>query len=218
MKSPVKQYTNELYKKFGYYATWMPGTPMELGTVGIMDSKVFVKKSHLRNFGIAFDIEEDPSKDDLDYTSDSGVTFTPKVSGTVPAAGSVLTQADAGFTVEFSREKALLFKVKGAQYVSIRDQEKLGREIGKLKEEGKWKKEYVVIVELARADSATILISGSANSKIELKANANIGATKLDIADASLQLGIAIARSMSTKIIAEQGLTPLFRIRRTRGK
>jgi hypothetical protein len=217
MKSPVKQYTNELYRKFNYYATWMPGTPMELGTVGIMDGKEFVKKSHLRNFGIAFETEEDPSKDDLDYTSDSGVTFAPKASGTIPSAGSVLTQADAGFTVDFSREKAILFKVKGARYVSISDQEKLGRDIARLKKEGKWKKEYVVIVELVMADSATILISGSANSKIELKANANIGATKLDIADASLQLGIAVAKSMSTKIIAEQGLTPLFRIRRTRG-
>lgn len=217
MKSPVKQYTNELYKKFGYYATWMPGTPMELGTIGIMDGKVFVKRTHLRNLSIAFDTDEDPSRDDLDYTSETGVTFTPKVSGTIPSAGSVLTQADAGFTVEFSREKALLFKVKGAQYVSIRDQEKLGREIARLKEEGKWKKEWVVIVELVKADSATILISGSANSKIELKANANIGATKLDIADASLELGIAISKSMSTNIIAEQGLTPLFRVRRTRG-
>jgi len=69
---------------------------------------------------------------------------------------------------------------------------------------------------LVRAESATILISGSTSSRIELKATANIGADKLDIADASLSLNIAFEKNIGTKIVAEKGLTPLFKVRRGR--
>jgi len=51
---------------------------------------------------------------------------------------------------------------------------------------------------------------------VELKANANVGAKKLDIADVSLELGIAFEKNIETKIVAEQELTPLFKVRRGR--
>jgi hypothetical protein len=51
---------------------------------------------------------------------------------------------------------------------------------------------------------------------VELKATANVGAAKLDIADASLSLNVAFEKNIGTKIVAEKGLTPLFKVRRGR--
>jgi hypothetical protein len=212
----VKKYTNELYRHLHYYATWLPGTPLELGTIGTMKNKEFTKKSHLRNVGIDFEIVEDTTKSDLNHTSQGAVTISPKLSGKIPQVGSALGQGDAGFTVKFSKQNAILFKAKGTVTSSIEDQFKLGRQIRKKCEQGEWDKSYVVITELVKADSATILISSSSKGKVELKARGNITATKLDIADMQLQLYIAFERDLSTKILAEQHLTPLFKVRRSR--
>lgn len=66
------------------------------------------------------------------------------------------------------------------------------------------------------ADSATILISNESNSKIELKANANVDAAKFDIADASFEFGAVVSKGMETQIEAQKGLTPLFKVMGTR--
>jgi hypothetical protein len=216
--STVGQYTKELYKQFHYYATWLPGTPVELGSIGVMKNKEFTKLSHLRNEGIEFGIDADTTKTDMDYASEKAITVKPKISGNMPVAGSVLSQVDAGFTVEFSRENSVLFKAKGSVSHSISNQIKLGQEIRKRIKEGRWEKNWVVISELVVADSTTILVSSSSKGKIELKAKANIGAAKLDIADAGLQLEVAFSRDLHTQMIAEQGATLLFKVRRSRGK
>ena len=216
MKATVKRYTDELYRQFHYYATWLPTSPVELGSIGTFDDREFTRISHLHDQGIEYETYDTPNKGDLDYSSQGAVTVSPKLSGKIPAAGSVLSQVDAGFTVDFSRKNAIMFRAKGTVCTSIKDQVKLGRDIKKKYEEGKWDKKWVVITELVRADSATILISSAVNSKVELKANANIGTRKLDIADANLDLGIAFEKNIETKVVAEKGLTPLFKVRRGR--
>ena len=216
MKATVKRYTDELHRQFHYYATWLPTSPVELGSIGTFDNNEFTRTSHLHDRGIEYETYDTPGKSDLDYSSEGGVTISPKFSGKVPAAGSVLSQVDAGFTVNFSKKNAIVFRAKGTVCTSIKDQVKLGRDIKKKYEEGKWDKRWVVITELVKADSATILISSSVDGKVELKANANVGAKKLDIADVSLELGIAFEKNIETKIVAEQGITPLFKVRRGR--
>lgn len=68
-----------------------------------------------------------------------------------------------------------------------------------------------MIIELVNAKSATILISSSSNGKIELKAKGEIEAAKLDIADAELDFELSFSKDLSTKIMAEESLTPLFK-------
>jgi len=212
----VKRYISDLYSQFHYYAAWLPTSKVEVGSIGTFTGWEFERLSHLRNEGIDFEIQEDTNLTDLDYSSEGAVTISPKVSGKAPVAGSVLSEADAGFTVDFSRKHAIVFRAKGVVSSSIKDQIKLGREIKKKYEEGKWSKKWVVITELVRADSATILISGATSSRVELKATANVGAARLDIADASLALNVAFEKNIETKFVAEKGLTPLFKVRRGR--
>ncbi|MBN1340097.1 MAG: hypothetical protein JXA03_12280 [Bacteroidales bacterium] len=212
MKGPKDQYTREMHKKFGYYATWEPNRPLSLGDVGIFRKNEFTRISNLVHFNISFNINPDDTPGDLEYNSQGNVTITTKLSGTIPAAGSVLTEADAGISVDFARESSILFKANKTLTPSIDDLVALGKKIIELFKQGKWNKDWVVITELVKADTATILISNKGGSKIELKATANVSASDFDIADAAFEFAPAFSKGLETKIIAEKGITPLFKV------
>lgn len=211
-KGPQEQYTDDLKKRFGYYATWLPGVPLMLGDVGILKDKVFTRIASLEDFQIAFDIREDNTPDDLEYSSKGEVQLTTKASGAIAPTGSSLTDLDAGFIVEFGKKNSILFKANGAKNNMIENTKKMGETILRLYKEGKWNKKWVVVTELVEAESATILISNSKNAKIELKANANANAPGLDIADAKFEFGASLYKGLDTKIVAQEGLTPLFKV------
>ena len=213
-----RKYTRELKKQFGYIATWLPGTPLELGDVGVFKKNQFTKISNLSDFNIPFEIEPDTTKSDIEHSSEGAVSITTKASGTVAPQGSALAEVDAGIIVQFSKEKAILFKVIGTLSPSIKNQIALGNTILGLYREGRWDKDWAIITELVNADSGTILISSSSSGKIELKAKADVEAVKLDIADASLDLGVSYSKDLSTKIIADEGLTPLFKASMVRSR
>lgn len=212
MKGPRTQYTREMHRKFGYYATWEPNRPLSLGDVGIFRKNVFTRISSLANFGITFEVVPDDTPGDLGYNSQGGVTISSKLSGSLPAAGSVLTEADAGISVDFNNENAVLFKANKTLTSSIDDIIGLGKKIFELFKQGKWNKDWTIITELVNADTATILISNKSDGKIELKATANVNAPDFDIADAEFNFMPAFSRGLETKIIAEKGITPLFKV------
>lgn len=62
MASAQGQYTNEMKKKFGYYATWNPGVPLKLGDIGTFSDNVFTRLSNLTDRGIEFEIRPDETK------------------------------------------------------------------------------------------------------------------------------------------------------------
>ena len=213
-----KKYTKELKKQFNYFATWLPGTPLELGDIGVFKNNHFSKISNLEGFGIQFEIEPDLTKSTIEHSSKGAVSITTKASGTIAPQASALGKVDAGITVEFSKENAILFKANDTTSPSIKNQITLGQQILTLFKEGKWDKDWAVITEIVNAKSGTVLISSSSNSKIELKANGDVEAAKLDIADAELGLEVRYSKDLSTKIIAEEGLTPLFKASKVKGR
>ena len=212
MSSAQKQYTDEMKKKFGYYATWHPGVPIKLGDVGTFTGNVFTRLSNLEDLGIPVEIREDTTKTSLEHNSQGSVSVTTKLSGTIAPQGSVLTDLEAGIIIEFSKENSTLFKANNTTSPSIRDTIKLGNLVIKMYTEGKWNKNWVVVTELVEAESTTVIISNTNNGKIELKANANVGAPSLDIADAAFDFAPQFTRGLETTIISNEGLTPLFKV------
>lgn len=212
MNSAQKQYTNELKKKFGYYATWNPGVPLSLGDIGIMKKNVFTRIGGLEDFNINFEIRPDLTKSPLEHSTQGSVIITTKLSGTAAPLDSSLTELDAGIIVEFKKENSTYFKAINTTTPSIKNTIELGERIIELYKEGKWNKDWMIITELVEAESATIIISNNSNSKIELKANGNIGAMNIDIADAGFQFSPQFTRGLDTNIISAEGLTPLFKI------
>jgi len=212
MASAQEQYTDEMKKKFGYYATWNPGVPLKLGDIGTLNDNVFTRLSNLSDRGIEFEIREDLTKTPLEHSSEGSVSVTTKLSGTVAPQGSVLTNLDAGIIVEFSKENSTLFKANNTTSPSIKDAIKLEEQVLDLYRKGKWNKNWAIVTELVEAENATVIISNNSNSKIELKANANIDAPTFDIADAEFKFSTQFSNGLETKIISAEGLTPLFKV------
>jgi len=208
-----EQYTNELYDKFGYYATWEPGTIREIGEVGELKDNEFIRLTSLKNLGVQFSIRTDNTKHDLNYTSKGTVTVTQKLKGSATPAASKLGEMEAGYVIEFGKENSILLKAIGVSTEQIDDQVALSKEIIRLFKDKQWEKHWVVITELKHAESATIIISNSANSKIEISAKAAAGQETLNIANAELGLSVVSSSGINTEIIGKKDLTPLFKLK-----
>ncbi len=213
MAKAWEQYSNEMFKKFGYMATWTPGVQMELGDVGVVKDKLFTRITTLKNLGIPFNIRPDTSKESQKHSSSGSVSITFKAAGKAPAVGSVLTEAEAGFSIEFKKSKATVYEALGCLAPSIDDQVAIGKRIRQLADQGDWNKDWAVITELVTADSATVLISNSSSAKIELSASGAVTAGTVSLADVSAGLQIAFSKDMQTVLVSQAGLTPLFKAR-----
>ena len=210
----MKQYLKEMKSKFGYHATWEPGKRLKVGDIGVLDSGIFRLMSSLGDENIPVEIRVDEDEGTLEYTSEGGATISAKAAGEVPSgAVSGLGQADAGFSINFNKENAIVVKVKGYRTHQIANLGAVERAVVDRFRQRDWRKNWVIINELVEAKSGTILISSTKDAKIELKANANIEkASGSNIADASLGLSVVKNKNISTKVVAEHGITPLFRV------
>ncbi|HEY6802408.1 MAG TPA: hypothetical protein VI306_02410 [Pyrinomonadaceae bacterium] len=212
MAKPWEQYTKEMFERFGYMATWTPGVQLELGDVGVVKDRLFTRITSLKNLGIDFNIREDVTEEEQKFASSSNVSILFKAAGTAPAVGSVLTQAQAGFSIEFKKSKATVYEAVGCVAPMIDDQVAVGKRILELNQHGDWNKDWAVVTELVKAKSATVLISNSSSAKIELSASGTVTGVP-NLGSVSAQFQLAFSKDMMTSLISQHGLTPLFKAR-----
>src|SRR6187399_1247511 len=122
MKSLAEIYTGELLREQKYLANWFPNNPIKLGDIGEFHDNCFVTKANLNDYNIEFEKDEGDSVTDINYSSSGGVTVTMKLSGKLLPVAANLGEADAGFVVEFSREKAIVLKTKNTKVNRIKNQ------------------------------------------------------------------------------------------------
>ena len=205
-------YLKHMAKQTGYRATWEPNRPLFVGAVGKLEEGVFTIFSNLEKEGIVPEVVEDESEGFWDYTSNESVGVGIKLAGQAPIAGSVLTEADAGFTLDFKSQDAVVFQADKTLTHQIVNMGAIEKQIIEKYRNDDWPKDWLVINQLIEAESATIIISNSSNNQIDLKAAANIGTTNLKLTDASLGLHVVRERGSSFKILAKNGITPLYRV------
>ncbi len=209
--NPHQQYTSELHAKFGYLATWAPNLILHLGDVGTLRDHVFEPVTTLSKLGIPFEKRDSQSPADYEYVSSDSVSMQFKAAGEAPTLGSALTATQAGITVQFGNESAVLFQAKKCQESTILGLDQLASGVIALHEKGEWPLEHVIVTSLVSAEAATILISSGRNGRVDLVGDTHLGTSGLLLADASLNLQIAHVSNVGTRIIAMTGLTPLFR-------
>lgn len=206
--SPVsvhKLYAEDVYESLGYRPTWLPGTPVALGNVGVIEDGIFRSVTNLTQLGIPFEIKVDTERDAIDFASKKGVSLSFKAGGEVNGKFRAITTAEAGALIEFSREGAVAMQLRDVSFNRIVDQHALANALLKslavADESKQWQRNWVVVAEVARASRATIVISGSGNSRLELKASGS--AAPVSLADLTAALSVATESEISTKVIAE---------------
>lgn len=216
MASPQEQYTREMHEKFGYLAIWAPNVTLKLGDVGVITKHEFSFMTTLEERGIKFRVRRGDRPASYEHRSAGGVSVHVKAAGEAPPAGSLLTTAEAGVSVKFSRAGAVYFRANGMLVHMILDQERLGKEILNRYELGEWEEDYAVVTELLVADASTILISHEGEAQMDLKAGADFNPASFDIASGRAGLTMASIRNMQTTIVGESGLTLLFKARKVK--
>jgi hypothetical protein len=212
MAVPFKFYLTHISGNAGYRANWEPNKPLVLGMVGKLTNGVFDVITTLEQEGFQPEVLKDSSPGELDYTSNQTVDIDIKLAGKAPSIGSVLTEADAGFVLDFKGENAVVFQIKDTLTHQVMNLGKMEHEIVSRFKNKNWPKDWLIITQLVEAVSATIIVSNSANNKIELKATANAGTPNLKLTDANLGLTVAKEKGSSLKVIAQAGITPLYRV------
>ncbi|GAB3929607.1 hypothetical protein [Larkinella terrae] len=205
-------YLEHMASKTGYRATWEPNRPLFIGAIVTLEKGVFTIQSSLEKEGIPMEVMDDLSEGTLDYSSTGSVQIGVKLAGQAPLAGSVLSDADAGFSIDFASEKSIVFQADKTKTIQITNMGAIEREVIKRVKAGQWVKEWAIVTQLVQATTATIIISFSSNSKIDLKASANVGTPQLKLTDASLGLTVANEKGSHFKAIASSGITPLYRV------
>lgn len=223
--SLFKKYARTVRKHTNYRATWLPGSRLELGQVGIISDGVFHYRTDLEKLGIAFEVRRDNQPNDTFNFDSNGVRSTSfKAAGETDEAFKSVAAAKAGARVEFSGAHAVVMRTKNARVNTIADIAKLETDLlaavqRTIGPDGEavppvWQRDWVVITEVVDAEAATIIMSTERDATIEIEASGTIGPDGLVDVDAGF--GHESTQSIGIKEIAKRGMTPLHRAIRVR--
>src|ERR1043165_2742202 len=205
--SLAKQYTTEIAQGLQYLPIWLPINTISIGDYGTIKDNSFERMGNLAQMNIPFTRARRSSTGTMRYYSQDGVSIFFKAVGTAPLAGSALSAADAGFIINFSRSKVVVFEASGCKVEAITDLYDLGQTLIRRYQSNNWNEEFYVITEVVLADAATILISKSSGASIEIKATGKIGANAVSLADAEAGLKAVSTASMGMDLVAEKNLS-----------
>lgn len=217
--SILKKYNKHLLGK-GFNGSLSINQPYRLGHIITFDKRSgFEIVGHISNE--YFNLKEfDPiekssiSKVDIDFGSETGVNIETKISGSAQIPNSRLSIEDSGLLIEFESDASYLLKTGGTSVHFIENVAELGKLVSQLYVEKKWNRNWFIITHLIEAERATLLISKSSNSKIELRANGALKAiSEADLVGIDVSFSVLSKKEMSTNIIGKDGpYFPLFKV------
>ena len=209
--SIAKQYTTEIVQALQYLPIWLPIKRLELGSIGTIANNVFEITGNISKLPVPFTRSQDRPSGIMRYNSSKGVSVQVKAAGAAPALGSALATADAGVSIKFSRAELVVFEASDCKIEAIEDLNDLGQRLIRLYQRAQWDPNQYIVTEVVRAGAATVLISSNAGASVELKIGGKVNTAGLSLADVDAQFSVAGYSDMGYQIVAERGLTPLFK-------
>jgi hypothetical protein len=205
MASPVKLYQAEMHRNVGYFATWLPSDPIQLGDIGILEGGRFRRQGSLRELGISMAGVREGTAETMSYSASAE-----RSTGVSAGVSAVVPVAAAEFSIRFRSEGGYVFEAIGIRNVEVENRLELAQQILGVYERGDWRKEWLVVDSIYMAESATILVSEENSSEIVLKANANAPLGTLPLADPKLGLTVTSASGKIVHLVARNNLSPLY--------
>jgi hypothetical protein len=212
MASPVKTYQTEMHTNLGFYATWLPGDPIEIGDAGEVVDGRFRRRATLADLGIAFTVGDVGSAHDMRYTSKQGTKLTPD------AASDVAGVARVEIDIDFSAEGAFVFHASGMRARRLQNLPKVGPQVLAAYDQGRWERHWLLVEALYAADCATIVVSQDSAASLTLAAKVEAPLPALSLANPKAGLEVVASRGQLVHVVGERNLHPLFtcfRVRRS---
>lgn len=204
MASPVALYHREIHDNLGYFATWFPGDPIEIGDAGVLEGGRFRRTSSLKDLGIPCEVGAGQGSQNVQYTSTQGTKMT--ASGGAEATAT----AKAEISIEFSREGAFVFHASSLRPQRLENRAAVAELIVNAYHNGKWQKDWLLVEMLHTAERATIIVSEDSSAGIVLVASADVPRAAISLADPKIGLTVASMRGKIVHVVGGKGLHPLY--------
>ena len=154
----AERYTNELCARYNYLATWYPGIKLTLGDIGTFNrQRIFVPISEIAKQGLELSHQYSPAITEFSHQSATDFDYHLKLAGESDPFTPHLPLASAGIGMRFRGEGALFFQLGGVTLERVSDQITLARNLLQLARNREWERQWVVVTEVIRANTAEYL-------------------------------------------------------------
>jgi hypothetical protein len=204
MTSPVQIYQAEMHRNLGFFATWLPGDPIEIGDAGVLVDGRFRRLSSLKDIGIASTASDVGAPHNVQYTSTKGTKID------AATGAGIAGVAKGEITIAFSADGAFVFQATGLRARRLQELPAIARGVLAAYEKGRWRKEWLLIEALHTADCATIIVSQDNSASLVLAANADGPISMLGLADPKVGLKVSSSRGKLIHVVGGRALRPLY--------
>ncbi|MGR9235058.1 hypothetical protein ACU8NU_26265 (plasmid) [Rhizobium leguminosarum] len=215
MTSMRRSFGECVFRRYGYYANFLPVNRVSIGDFGIIEDGAFTREGSLADrFGLSPDIEEE-SEEMPTYEFNVGCEYAGAagISGVASVPG---VSGSAGAQFSFSRRNGIFFSAAGCRTQGLRSLASLKDNMIALFAEKRWKPEWVAVTEVVRSSAMTLIVGEEAGAGIELRAKADGPISFTDISVAG-SIEIISRRHIGTTIIGAKA-TPFVKIGAIRRK
>jgi hypothetical protein len=211
MSEAWRTYSAEIQDNLDHRATWPPDAPRAIGDIGRLTRDRYDHVTSLDRLRIKFSTRCAAVGAEFRYATAGAVSFGANASGQGPAGGSPV-DVTGEFTVSFKKASAVAFLATGCQVTQMDDLDRIEKEVLRRLRFNDWDATYVVVTEVVRAGSTTVLVAGGTSSSVIVKGAAEVKAGPLSLD--SLRAGVELARAndMALQILAKGELVPLFQV------
>ncbi len=202
----VDEYIAELKSRWGYRATWLPGTTVNPGDIGRLDKQKFVIETDLAALGVRFTVTHDQPHPEYQF-----VSRTVRVKAAATAEAKFGPIPTVTVRAEFHSAGGFLFDACDCTSRRVQRIDMLSKDVLRLAEKGRWNPDWLIATEVVTAGSLVTLISAAAGAFAEVEARADLAAASVPIASLRGALRIGAYKDLECKIVSRGPVTPMFR-------
>ncbi|MEU2265087.1 hypothetical protein ABZ568_01270 [Streptomyces olindensis] len=211
MRSVLKAYWKQTRSSFNRLPVWLPGNPIALGDIGVLNPDDWYKKTDLAREGVSVMTDEVGVPSDYNYSAGASVSFVTGGSVGEAANTSWLPSGHVGVLLDFRRIGAFVLKAKSVRVTRIGNLAEVEARVIDLYRQKKWKREWVIVTEVAVGGPVVVLIADQSKAKagVNLGADAVIG--EFDLGRIRGNFGVGFEQGLAAKFTTQNKSVVLWR-------
>jgi hypothetical protein len=188
------RFWNEFQAKFSRAPVWLPGVPMQLGDIGVIDRRGYIRQANLtEDFDIQFEQQASDASPEYYVSSSHARSQDFDATTSTPDAFGAVAQLAASMQVSFSASDAFVVRANQVQSVRIKNVLAVEREIQFRPDvSAYWKRDWIYVQEVVTAQPCIMLVSAASGGNATIKAKVSgalVSFAQLFNAGAALSMG-----------------------------
>jgi hypothetical protein len=216
MLQAVEKYQDGIKAQFNRLPVWVPGTPMNLGDIGVLEDGSWTKVSSLEEQGIYFEPETDPSSSTAQVTSGSNVETSAQATGETSTPLEGVASGHAGLGFRFASEGAFVAYLYDMRTDRIGDLSRVERAMLDRLGDG-WKKNWVLVSEVTTAGPSLVLVAAGRDASASIDLGADLAPGGVDLGSADVKASIASSSNLAASFLSRDRTALLWKGRKVKG-